>query len=193
MLDLTCPCCGAMSGLEAYLLTEAQGRAVTAALAMPRPVRLAVVGYMRLFNVQGRKATASKTARLIGELAEIIPTNQIKRAGNVYVITSELWRDAMDDVVERARQPGSTLRLPLKTHGYLYEVVAGKAEQLAARVESQREAARSTGGSVLDNVVRPEASARSPPPPPAPVDPGGKRAMSAEARQALIDRGFLKE
>ena len=102
-------------------------------------IRDAVVRYMRLFNPPGRRARSVKTLRLLTELEQPIRDNRVSRRGTDYVAAPELWREAMEDIVERARQPGSTLTLPLKSHGYLFEVVAGKCEQAAAQAEKRSE------------------------------------------------------
>lgn len=168
MLDLPCPCCGSINSLEAWLSTQAQGEAIVAALKSHPALALALTSYMRLHTTPGRKPTITKTARLLTELTAQVGSNQVKRGHNLYQTTPELWRECMEEVVERARMSGSTLSLPLKGHGYLYQVVAGKCEQLAAAVESRREASRSTGGDLIPAGMvvanNPQQKAREPPP-----------------------------
>lgn len=167
MFDLPCPCCGSINSLEAYLAGMAQGEAIAAALKAQPALAPALMSYMRLHNTPRRKPAISKTARLLTELAEVVGSNTVKRGSNSYQTTPTLWRECMEEVVERARMPGSTLTLPLKGHGYLFSVVAGKCEQLAAQVEAKREASRSTGGSVIPAgmvvVNAPAQQAQAPP------------------------------
>lgn len=167
MFDLPCPCCGSVNSLEAYLAGIAQGEAIAAALKAHPALAPTLMGYMRLHNVPRRKPAISKTARLLTELCGLVASNQVKRGHQVWQTTPELWRECMEEVVERARMPGSTLVLPLKGHGYLFSVVAGKCEQLAAAVEAKREASRSSGGPLIpDGMVvanLPPCRAREPP------------------------------
>lgn len=166
MLDLPCPCCGSINSLEAYLAGVAQGEAIAAALKAHPALAPALMSYMRLHNTPRRKPAISKTARLLVELCEMVSTNQVKRGHNSYQTTAELWRECMEEVVERARMPGSTLTLPLKGHGYLLSVIAGRCEQLAAKLEARKEANRSSGGDVIPAgmvVVNNPAQAQAPP------------------------------
>lgn len=182
MLELTCPVCGVTSPLEGFLQVEEQGRAVMIALGLPASLRDALVRYMRLFNPPGRKGAISKTLRLLTELEQPIRDNRVSRRGNDYVAPVELWREAMEDIVERARQPGSTLTLPLKSHGYLFEVVAGKCEQAAAKAEKRSEGGRRYG----DFYQAPQVASPMPVshgPPTAPK--AGKTTMPDSVRQQL--------
>lgn len=168
MFDLPCPCCGSINSLEAYLAGQAQGEAIAAALKAHPALAPALMSYMRLHNTPRRKPAISKTARLLTELCEMVAQNRVKRGHNLYQTTPELWRECMEEVVERARMPGSTLTLPLKGHGYLFSVIAGKCEQLAAAMEAKREASRSSGGPLIPEgmavVNLPTSKAREPPP-----------------------------
>ena len=184
MLELTCPVCGVASPLEGFIQVEDQGRAVMVALGLPASIRDAVVRYMRLFNPPGRKGAISKTLRLLTELEQPIRDNRVSRRGTDYVAAPELWREAMEDIVERARQPASTLTLPLKSHGYLFEVVAGKCEQAAAKAESRNEQGRRYGD--FYNAPRSATAPVSPSPgPPAPQAKHEKKAMPDAVRQQL--------
>lgn len=181
MLELTCPVCCVASPLEGFIQVEEQGRAVMIALGLPASLRDVFVRYMRLFNPPGRKGTISKTVRLLTELEQPIRDCRVSRRGNDYVAPVELWRDAMEDIVERARQPGSTLTLPLKSHGYLFEVVAGKCEQAAAKAEKRSEQGRNHGE--FYSAAKPAATpiAASPGPPPKP----DKKTMPDDVRKQL--------
>lgn len=192
MLELTCPVCCVASPLEGFIQLEDQGRAVMIALGLPASIRDAVVRYMRLFNPPGRKGAISKTLRLLTELEQPIRDNRVSRRGNDYVAPTELWRESMEDIVERARQPGSTLTLPLKSHGYLFEVVAGKCEQAAARAEKRSEQGRNLGE--FYQAPRPVAVPTPPSPgPPPPQARNEKKTMPDAVRQQLnqIKKGML--
>ncbi len=192
VLELTCPVCGVASPLEGFIQLEDQGRAVMIALGLPASIRDAVVRYMRLFNPPGRKGAISKTLRLLTELEQPIRDNRVSRRGTDYVAPTELWREAMEDIVERARQPGSTLTLPLKSHGYLFEVVAGKCEQAAARAEKRSEQGRNLGE--FYQAPRPVAVPTPPSPgPPPPQAKNEKKTMPDAVRQQLnqIKKGML--
>ena len=144
-MRLTCPCCGAQHSLEALLTDAAARQAVVAALALPGlGDRLA--RYLGLFRPAGRGLTWDRVARLLEELNAAMATGQIERHGQVWPAPLDYWQLALDQILDSR----PSLTLPLKSHGYLYEILVGlsrkAADQRAARQEAADEQARARQG-----------------------------------------------
>lgn len=140
-MRLTCPCCGATNSLEALLTDAAARQAIAAALALPG-LGDRLVRYLGLFRPQGRGLTWDRVARLLEELNTALAAGQIERHGQVWPAPLDYWKLALDQILD-ARP---TLTLPLKSHGYLYEILVGLSrkatEASAARQEADAERAR---------------------------------------------------
>jgi hypothetical protein len=149
-MRLTCPCCGATLSLEALLNDVAARQAVAAALALPANLGPRLLRYLALFRPPNRSLTWERVARLLGELQAMIDAGHIQRHGRPWTVNPAAWQAALDEMLERR----ASLTLPLKSHGYLLEILAGQASQAEARQEAQTETDRRAGGR------------RSPEPPP---------------------------
>lgn len=145
-MRLTCPCCGAVASLEALLTDRAAREAVGVALAFPAGLGDRLLRYLGLFRSQGRALGWDRVARLLNELNEAVSARQVERNGQVWAAPLEAWQVALDQILDSR----PTLILPLKSHGYLYEILAGLArkagEQRAARAEIADERARARQG-----------------------------------------------
>lgn len=159
-MQLTCPCCSARFPIEAALTDEAARQAVAAALKIPPPLGELVLRYIALFRPVKRALSWDRAARLLSELGEQIQRGQVSRDGRDWPAPLEAWRYALEQMLATRDK----LTLPLKSHGYLYEVVAGRANKAEARreqlVEEQRQhrdGARSAGpvavGKVIDRLA----------------------------------------
>lgn len=135
----TCPACGAIASLEAYL-TDAEARRALGILCE----RLAghgellrrIPGYLSLHSPGARKTPWGKVARLLQEVADLTSTGTVTRNGVTRRCPPELWALALDEAQD-ARAAG-TLVVPLEGHGWLSEV----AWRLAAKSEAQLQAKR---------------------------------------------------
>lgn len=145
-MRLTCPCCGAQYSLEALLTDAAARQAVAAALALPG-LGDRLVRYLGLFRPPGgRGLTWDRVARLLDELHAALAAGQIERHGQTWPAPLDYWQLALDQILDSR----PTLILPLKSHGYLYEILVGlsrkAAEASAARQEVAAEQARARAG-----------------------------------------------
>ena len=139
-MRLTCPCCGAQNSLEALLNDAAARQAVAVALALPG-LGDRLVRYLGLFRAPKHGLTWDRAARLLEELNTAIAAGQITRHGQDWPAPLDYWKSALDQVLD-ARP---TLTLPLKTHGYLYEVVLGHSRKATeARATREERAAEQT-------------------------------------------------
>ena len=163
-MRLTCPCCGATNSLEALLNDAAARQAVAAALALPG-LGDRLVRYLGLFRPPQRSLTWDRVARLLEELNATVATGQIDRHGQVWPAPLEYWKIALDQILDSR----PTLTLPLKSNGYLYEIIVGigrkAAETHAARQEVQAEQARAREG-VRHGLESRAADQVTPPPDP---------------------------
>jgi len=139
-MRLTCPCCGAQNSLEALLNDAAARQAVATALALPG-LGDRLVRYLGLFRAPKHGLTWDRAARLLEELNTAIAAGHITRHGQDWPAPLDYWKSALDQVLDSR----PTLTLPLKTHGYLYEVVLGHSRKAAERqAERQERAAEQT-------------------------------------------------
>lgn len=116
-----CPGCGATLSLDALVAHDAAREALAAAFKLSGALGNAVLRYLSLFRSESRDLSMDRVARLLGEILPDMEAQRISRNGQVYEAPLEAWLWAMTRAVE-ARDSGQ-LKLPLKTHGWLYEVI----------------------------------------------------------------------
>jgi len=137
-VKLVCPCCGATLSIEALLTDGAARETVAAALALPAPLGDRVLRYLALFRPASRALSWDRAGKLLHELLGPIKAAQVERNGRAWAAPLPLWEQAFDQMLANRE----TLRLPLKGHGYLFEVVAGLANTAEGRAEAKREQLR---------------------------------------------------
>lgn len=159
-MQLTCPCCSARFPVEAALADDAARATVAAALALPAPLADLTLRYLALFRPVKRALSWDRAARLLTELVACVRAAQVVRNGIAQAAPLELWRAALEQAVEARDR----LTLPLKSHGYLFEVVAGlatKNQSARERVDEDRKRHRphaSSGARPLADVIQRAAS-----------------------------------
>lgn len=137
-MQLTCPACGAKSSLEA-MTEDASARRVAALFGeLPPEVARQVPGYLALFRPAKTGLRWSRAETILGELVQDLKDG-FKRRGRRVRPSPAVWAQALQDVAAR------DLRRPLKSHGYLLEVVAGLADQSAAAEETAHHEAMRRG------------------------------------------------
>ncbi len=137
-MRLNCPACGASLSLDAIIGHEGARDAVMTALALPAPLGKLLVQYLALFRPAQRTLSMDRVANLLGELLPMIESARVERNGRVWAAPQESWRLALDELLAKRDR----LTLPLKSHGYLLEVIAGMANKVEAKQETQREQQR---------------------------------------------------
>lgn len=140
-MKLTCPECAAVFPIAAALTDEQARQAVAAALKLPAPLGDRILRYIGLFRPASRALSWDRATKLLQELQEPIQQAQVTRDGITRPAPLELWIAALDAVLEARER----LRLPLKSHGYLFEIAAGMAEKSAGKQERQAETRRQAG------------------------------------------------
>ena len=139
-MNVTCPACGADMSLDVLLAHEESRRALARLVTLSVPLGSLVLRYLGLFRPGKRQLGHGRVVTLLEELLPDLERGQIERKGRLWAAPREAWRAALETVLE-ARDKG-TLTLPLKSHGYLYEVIAAAADKVEAQAEHQLEAER---------------------------------------------------
>lgn len=138
---VACPSCNARMSLDALLGHQGARDAVLALATLhPSASRLATttLRYIGLFAPAKREMGFDRVAGLLTELAELMKTGRVERRGRVWAAPLENWIAAMDEMLAKRER----LTLPLKSHGYLLEILAGYADRAESGAEEKREAER---------------------------------------------------
>ncbi|MEQ1088439.1 DUF2752 domain-containing protein [Acinetobacter seifertii] len=117
-----CPACGATNSLDALLGHGEASKAFVASLNLVGDLATPLVKYLGMFRSQNRELTFERTANLLSEISGDINAQQIKRGHHSYPAPKAAWIWAINTMLERRDQ--GKLQLPLKNHGYLYEVIS---------------------------------------------------------------------
>lgn len=134
-MQLTCPSCFARYSLEAALTDDDARRAVAAALKMPAPLGDLILRYIGLFRAPKRALSWDRAARLIEDLLEPMQAGRIERHGRTWSAPLEAWKAALTEMLDRRDK----LQLPLKSHGYLFEIISAQANKSEAQAEAKTE------------------------------------------------------
>lgn len=118
-----CPCCGAENSLDALIAHEGARQVVWAAAQVGGEVGKLAVQYIALFRPAKTALTFERMEKLLGELLPDMERGAISRNSLEYPAPPEAWIYGFRELLSR-RNVGS-LKLPLKSHGYLYEVISG--------------------------------------------------------------------
>jgi len=131
----TCPACLFSGGLEAFLgMDDARGVVgIMAACPGAPSVRKALLRYVAMFAPASQRLRWGRVEKLLGEMVAMMEAARIERNGRVWPAPLEYWEAGLDAVLAN-----TTLRRPLKSHGYLLEVIAGMADKADAAEERGR-------------------------------------------------------
>lgn len=135
-----CPVCHAAMSLEVLLSDDAPRAALLAIVDIHPQGKTFIkplLHYIGLFAPAKTQMSHGRIAALITELQPMIAAAQIERNGMTYAAPLDFWIDAIGAVLN-ARDMG-TLTLPLKTHGYLLEVIAKRAQSVSAKEQVKHE------------------------------------------------------
>lgn len=137
-MRLTCPGCGAVGSLELFC-SDVDARAFAASMGKVSPVLARpITEYLSLFRPAKRVLTLPRARKLLDELLPMIEAGSIRRHGRDWMVSIAAWQAALDQMVAGRDK----LTLPLKTHGYLLEILAGDANRQEAQAENERERER---------------------------------------------------
>lgn len=120
-MNTRCPNCGAVHSLDS-LLAHADTAELLRLLAELGSLSAPALRYLGLFRPAKSQLSFARAAKLLGELLPDIKRAAIRRAGTDCPAPPEAWQHGFQTAVE-ARDTGR-LKLPLKSHGYLYEIIS---------------------------------------------------------------------
>lgn len=146
-MKLTCPNCYETLSLSALIEHDAAREAVRLALEFPAPMGKQLIQYTSLFKPAQRALSMDRFASIISELLPMIQAAQIERHSRIWPAPLPYWQQAFESMwITRDK-----LTLPLKSHGYLLEVIAGYANKDEGKQERKSEQGRIYGA--VDHVV----------------------------------------
>ena len=121
-MNIKCPNCGAVHSLDS-LINDADASAVLkAVLEMDAEMGKAAIRYIGLFRPAKSQLSWARTAKLLNELLAMIKAQEAARDGVCFPAPTEAWIHGFNETVN-ARDQGR-LKLPLKSHGYLLEIIS---------------------------------------------------------------------
>lgn len=134
-MKTSCPACGAAFSLDVLIGHEGARNAFMVALALPAPLGKLLVQYLCLFRPAKRQLSFDRATTLLCELQPMIDAARIERNGRTWSAPHDYWKLALEDMLAKRDK----LTLPLKSHGYLLEIIAGYSNKAEAKQESWNE------------------------------------------------------
>jgi len=131
-MKLCCPACGFMAAIETFGADKAARRFAALMGRVPPPLSDLVLRYCGLFAPAKHAMTFTKGERVLGELVPMIEAGRVTRAKREWTVNLAQWEAGLQAMCDKRAQ----LTLPLKSHGYLLEVLAGSADKLEAKAEA---------------------------------------------------------
>lgn len=142
-MHLCCPACGFKSPIETFA-ADRDARHFAALMGrVPPPLADLTLRYISLFAPAKHAMTFSKGRAVLEPLVAMIEAGRITRARREWPVSLAQWEAGLQHMVESR----SKLTLPLKSHGYLLEVLAGDTNKIEAQAEAQDIARDRTGES----------------------------------------------
>ncbi|MFV2030622.1 hypothetical protein [Neisseria sp. S1] len=129
-MNIKCPNCGAVHSLDSLLSTDAAGDLLVMIAELDAAIAKPALRYLGLFRPDKTQLTFARTAKLLAELLPSIKAGEISRDGVVYPAPPEAWIYGFQTALDARNR----LKLPLKSHGWLFEVIAGWQPQATGTV-----------------------------------------------------------
>ncbi|AWX14249.1 hypothetical protein CEP49_06645 [Mergibacter septicus] len=115
-----CPACGSQFSLDVLVANESASQALNAALLINGDLGRALISYLGLFRPAKSSLTFDRVTTLLNELTPMINSQTIQRNGREFYAPVESWIYAINQILANRQ----TLKLPMKSHGYLLEIIA---------------------------------------------------------------------
>lgn len=125
-----CPNCGAANSLDSLVSDAEAAEVLKMLLELDADIGKAAIRYIGLFRPAKSQLSWARTAKLLNELLPMIKAQEAVRDGVCFPAPAEAWIHGFNETVN-ARDQGR-LKTPLKSHGYLYEILAGWVGQPSA-------------------------------------------------------------
>lgn len=122
-MKVRCHNCGALHSLDSLVTNDAASDALRLAFEFSGELGKAWVQYLGLFRPTQSQLSLDRVAKITVEVIHDVRSGRIVRNGQTYDAPVDAWIYAIDLMI-KARDEGR-LKLPLKNHNYLYEVISG--------------------------------------------------------------------
>jgi len=136
-MKLRCPNCGHAAAMIDFSNEESARQAVYLASNLPKPLGRLIMRYIGLFRPATRSLTWDRTLKIMHQLKTDIDAGRIERHNRIWQAPENLWHKAFTTILEKS--DSQTLKLPLKNHGYLYEIISSEQNSLEAHEEQKNE------------------------------------------------------
>lgn len=134
-MNITCPNCALTFPVLAGM-NDADARRFAALMGdLPPTVARPLIEYLQLFKPDKSGLKWSKMLKLTQDIAPEIIAGEVRRNGRTLNATAEQWAEGMGQLTGRRDK----LTLPMKSNGYLRDIVFGLADRTAAQVEREHE------------------------------------------------------
>jgi hypothetical protein len=173
-MRLTCPACGAEYTLDVLIAHDGAREALIEAMGMNLALGKRLVQYLSLFRPAQRQPTMDRVAKILKEISPCIKDARIERNGRVWAVTLDSWTWALDEIVAKKDK----LTLPLKSHGYLFEMLISAVDKVEGAAERRIEERRASGGLAPGQAVAVRSEAK-------PITEFVKTKMPDDVRAAL--------
>lgn len=137
-----CPNCGAANSLDSLVSDAEAAEVLKMLLELDADIGKAAIRYIGLFRPAKSQLSWARTAKLLNELLPMINAQEAARDGVCFPAPTEAWIHGFNETVN-ARDQGR-LKTPLKSHGYLYEILAGWVGQPSAGNQTNQPNRRAT-------------------------------------------------
>lgn len=141
-MRIICPCCHTDFPLEAGINDVAARNAVKLAFSIT-PFGDSLLGYVQLFKPEKKVLSMSKLIKLLEELVPMMRDGKIQFNGRTWSAPQAYWQQAIVSMLDGRDK----LRLPLKNHNYLFQIISSYEDKAEAKVEKQTEARKVSGTS----------------------------------------------
>lgn len=121
-MNIKCPNCAAVHSLDSLINDADASSVLRAVLEMDAELGKAAIRYVGLFRPAKSQLSWSRTAKLLNDLLPMMKAQTAERDGVSSPAPAEAWLHGFNETVN-ARDQGR-LKLPLKSHGYLLEIVS---------------------------------------------------------------------
>lgn len=131
-MNVKCPNCGSVNSLDALIADTGVVDVMRCLLDLDEELGKAAIRYIGLFRPAKSQLSWARTAKLLNELMPMIKAETVERDGVSYPAPAAAWIHGFTETLT-ARDIGR-LKTPLKSHGYLYEIVSKWQPTAAAAV-----------------------------------------------------------
>lgn len=121
-MNVKCPNCGSVNSLDALIADTGAADVMRCLLELDAEIGKAAIRYIGLFRPAKSQLSWARTAKLLNELMPSIKAESVERDGVSYPAPAAAWIHGFTETL--AARDAGRLKTPLKSHGYLYEIVS---------------------------------------------------------------------